>query len=103
MSECLRKQKRDILFSFCQYGMAQAELWARDAGANCWRTCDDLKDQWAWLESSLDSCRGGEFWRGATRGDGTTGEDVTENLRTVRDLPMVLSGAPHELSRFRRS
>ena len=68
MGEYLRKQKRDILFSFCQYGMAQAELWARDAGANCWRTCDDLKDQWAWLESSLDSCRGGEFWRFAGPG-----------------------------------
>jgi DNA ligase (NAD+) len=30
---------------------------------------------------------------GATRGDGFTGEDVTANLRTVRSIPLVLSGA----------
>ncbi len=34
----------------------------------------------------------GRFVRGATRGDGTTGEDVTPNLRTVRAIPLALSG-----------
>jgi len=33
---------------------------------------------------------GGRFTRGATRGDGTTGEDVTVNLRTIRALPLQL-------------
>ena len=33
---------------------------------------------------------GGAFTRGATRGDGTTGEDVTVNLRTIRALPLQL-------------
>ena len=32
----------------------------------------------------------GRFVRGATRGDGTVGEDVTENLRTVMSIPLVL-------------
>ncbi|RJS25741.1 DNA ligase (NAD(+)) LigA [Corallococcus sp. H22C18031201] len=32
----------------------------------------------------------GRFVQGATRGDGTTGEDVTSNLRTIRSLPMEL-------------
>jgi DNA ligase (NAD+) len=32
----------------------------------------------------------GRFLQGATRGDGTTGEDVTGNLRTVRPLPLEL-------------
>ncbi|MDI7247952.1 MAG: NAD-dependent DNA ligase LigA [Bacillota bacterium] len=32
----------------------------------------------------------GRFVRGATRGDGTTGEDVTHNLRTIRSIPMRL-------------
>ena len=35
----------------------------------------------------------GVFVRGATRGDGVTGEDVTPNLRTVRRIPLRLSGS----------
>ena len=35
----------------------------------------------------------GRFVQGATRGDGTTGEDVTANLRTVRSIPLRLRGA----------
>ncbi len=35
----------------------------------------------------------GIFSRGATRGDGTTGEDITENLRTIRSLPLRLSSS----------
>ena len=33
----------------------------------------------------------GVFVQGATRGDGATGEEVTENLRTVRSIPLRLS------------
>jgi DNA ligase (NAD+) len=34
----------------------------------------------------------GRFVRGATRGDGRVGEDVTANLRTIRSLPLSLKG-----------
>ncbi len=37
--------------------------------------------------------RDGVFFQGATRGTGLVGEDVTENLRTIRSLPMVLPEA----------
>ncbi|HEX7225242.1 MAG TPA: NAD-dependent DNA ligase LigA, partial [Candidatus Limnocylindria bacterium] len=37
---------------------------------------------------------GRAFVRGATRGDGTTGEDVTPNLRTVRAIPLRLAEDP---------
>lgn len=35
--------------------------------------------------------RDGAFWRGSTRGDGVTGEDVSENLKTVGSIPMTLT------------
>lgn len=33
----------------------------------------------------------GVFFRGSTRGDGVTGEDVTENIRTIRTVPKTLT------------
>ncbi len=43
----------------------------------------------------------GRFVQGATRGDGTTGEDITVNLRTIADLPPGLAGAAPEAIELR--
>ena len=39
--------------------------------------------------------RNGALVRAATRGDGTTGEDVTHNVRTIATIPQRLSGQNH--------
>jgi DNA ligase (NAD+) len=41
--------------------------------------------------------RGGEFERGATRGDGTQGDEITSNLRTIRSLPLRLRTSDRSL------
>ena len=43
----------------------------------------------------------GILTRGATRGDGSVGEDVTQNLRTVRSIPLTLQGSPPPLLEVR--
>jgi DNA ligase (NAD+) len=43
----------------------------------------------------------GRFVQGATRGDGTEGEDVTRNLRTLKDLPNSLAGEAPEVIEVR--
>lgn len=42
------------------------------------------------LSASIEY-RNGRLWRASTRGDGQTGEDVTENIRTIRSLPLQLT------------
>ena len=41
--------------------------------------------------------RNGVYERGSTRGDGLVGEDVTENIRTIRSIPKRLKNAPEFL------
>ena len=66
--------------------------------------CDEIEGQIEHplysVEAKIDGLsvaltyEGGRFVRGATRGDGSVGEDVTANLRTVRSIPMNL---PHKV------
>ena len=64
MQQCLAKQNRDILYSFCQYGMGHAEEWARETGASTWRVWEDMKDSWAWMWRSVESRLGAEnYWK----------------------------------------
>ena len=44
--------------------------------------------------------RGGVFLRGATRGDGTQGDDITQNLKTIRSIPLRAMGKKKGLKDF---
>jgi len=64
MGECLKAQNRDIVFSFCQYGCGEVEKWGRAAGANCWRSWQDLKDGWTWMEIAIEGyVKNAEHWK----------------------------------------
>jgi alpha-galactosidase len=46
MGKFLRDQPRDIVFSLCQYGMADVWKWGGSVQGNCWRTTGDITDTW---------------------------------------------------------
>ena len=46
MDEDLRAQKRDIVFSMCQYGIANVWEWASEVHGNTWRTTNDIGGSW---------------------------------------------------------
>jgi len=46
MGKYLREQNRDIVYSLCQYGMADVWKWGGSVKGNCWRTTGDITDTW---------------------------------------------------------
>lgn len=67
------------------------------------RVRDEFPDVQYVVEAKIDGLsvsleyENGRFVRGSTRGDGTVGEDVTQNLKTIQDLPKELPDAPEYL------
>ena len=55
MGEALAAQKRDIVFSLCQYGMADVSTWGENVGGHCWRTTGDITDTWHSMSRILDA------------------------------------------------
>jgi alpha-galactosidase len=47
MGDALRNSGRPIVFSLCQYGLADVWKWGPEVGGNLWRTTGDIRDTWA--------------------------------------------------------
>jgi alpha-galactosidase len=60
----LDKVPRDILFSFCQYGMDDVWKWGAEIGGNSWRTTGDITDTWHSLSNIGFSQAGHEKYAG---------------------------------------
>ena len=64
MGAALAKQPRDIVYSFCQYGMGDVWKWGAAAGGNSWRTTGDIDDDWGSLRGIYESQAGHERYAG---------------------------------------
>jgi len=64
MRAALDQVPRDILFSFCQYGMGNVWEWGAELGGNSWRTTGDIVDTWSSLSRIGFSQAGHEKYAG---------------------------------------
>ncbi|HZT44435.1 MAG TPA: NPCBM/NEW2 domain-containing protein [Chthonomonadaceae bacterium] len=64
MRAALDKVDRDIVFSFCQYGMGNVWEWGAQIGGNCWRTTGDINDSWGSLHDIYSHQDGHEKYAG---------------------------------------
>ncbi len=46
MSDNLKRQPRDIVYSICQYGIHDVWKWGKQMNGNLWRTTEDITDTW---------------------------------------------------------
>lgn len=79
------------------FSLEELEAWVRKAEASVAKVGDDGGLRWL-TELKIDGLavnllyREGKLVRAATRGDGTTGEDITHNALTIKDIPQQLTG-----------
>lgn len=46
MGKAIKAQKRDIVYSLCQYGVGDVWKWGAKVNGSCWRTTGDIFDSW---------------------------------------------------------
>jgi alpha-galactosidase len=64
MRASLDNVNRDIVFSFCQYGMGNVWEWGAQTGGNLWRTTGDISANWKSVEDHGFKQNGLEKWAG---------------------------------------
>lgn len=54
MNKFIQNANRDIIYSLCQYGLANVWEWGASVGGNSWRTTGDIVDTWASVQRLLN-------------------------------------------------
>lgn len=67
MRTALDGANRDIVFSFCQYGMGDVWTWGGAVGGNLWRTTGDITDRWDTMHDRFESQAGHTAYAGPGR------------------------------------
>jgi DNA ligase (NAD+) len=80
------------------FSLEELEAWITKAEAGVGKLGDTARPAWL-TELKIDGLavnllyRDGKLVRAATRGDGTTGEDITHNVLTIKEIPQELTGS----------
>ena len=68
MADAIATVPRDIVYSFCEYGMGDVWTWGASNGGNSWRTTGDIRDTWESMlkngekQNGLESFAGPGHW-----------------------------------------
>ncbi|HEY8754206.1 MAG TPA: NAD-dependent DNA ligase LigA [Arthrobacter sp.] len=79
------------------FSLEELEAWITKAEAGVSKLGETARPEWL-TELKIDGLavnllyRDGKLVRAATRGDGTTGEDITHNVLTIKEIPQELTG-----------
>lgn len=110
MGTALRRTDRDIVYSICQYGMAEAPKWAKDCGGHLWRTGEDIFPRYGSMTGLTFYLQGCEDYAGPGHWNDpdlllphafNPNEQITQiTLWSLLAAPLLISSKPSALSRF---
>jgi alpha-galactosidase len=109
MGDALKATNRPILYSLCQYGIAEPWKWGPSVGAQMWRTTDDINDTWGRMtiigleQADLAPFAGPGHWNDPDMLEVGNGHMTTDEYRTHMSLWALLAApllAGNDLSKM---
>ena len=109
MGDALKATNRPILYSLCQYGIAEVWKWGPDVGAQMWRTTDDINDSYGRMtiigleQADLARYAGPGHWNDPDMLEVGNGQMSAEEYRAHMSLWVLLASpllAGNDLSKM---